>query len=495
MQYRSTRSSKNKIIPSTTAILKGLAPDGGLYVPADFPKANFKLEDLPQLSFRQITAMLLSLFFDDFSKEQITAAIINAYGDQWDDRSLVPIEKHNGNFYMELFHGPTLSLEDFSLQLLPQLMDFSRTMTKTQKKLIVLSATTADSGIAAMRGFINQDFADAFIFYPEDRASSVQVRQLLSSSGKNMHPFAVKVNFNQIQNQVAHLFNNDHFQAKLASHNLLLSSADSVNIAYLIPKIAYYLYAYGQLVRRREVKLGDPVNFAIASGTFSNALAGYYAKNLGLPLRLLCVSDENDTLTEFLREGKYDKRRKDRLTNTPAIDILLPNNLERLLFDLYDEDSQKVASLMNQLTQRGHYQVDSQILAKLQKNFIPYSINQRQVISEIKRVYNYDRYVIDPHTAISSAAAHDYQEETGDTAPMVIASTASPYKFPETIYEALAERKCPQEGVAAVRKLHEEIGGTLSIGVRSMFTREPDNEKVIESQHFAEAIDSVLKLD
>lgn len=278
MQYRSTRGSKNQTLNSPAAIIQGLAPDGGLYVPVKFPKADFKLEDLPKLSYKQIAAMIISLFFDDFSKEQIKSAVINAYSEQWDDRSIVPIEKHDHNFYMELFHGPTLAFKDIALQMLPQLMTRAVQIEQTDHKIIILTATSGDTGTASMRGFANQAGTDVIVFYPEGGVSPVQLKQMLSQRGKNLQAIAIKGNFDDAQTEVKKIFNDEHFKMRLIQNDFQFSSANSMNIGRLVPQISYYLYTYGQLVRRQEIKLGDEVNFTVPTGNFGDILAGYYAK-------------------------------------------------------------------------------------------------------------------------------------------------------------------------------------------------------------------------
>lgn len=495
MQYRSTRGSKENTLTAPQAIIQGLAQDGGLYVPVAFPQANFKLEDLSKLSYNQIAAMVISLFFDDFTKEQITTAVQSAYSEQWDDRSIVPIEKHDNRFYMELFHGPTLAFKDIALQMLPQLMTRAVQIEKIDKDIIILTATSGDTGTASMRGFANQKGTDVIVFYPEGGVSPVQLKQMLSQRGNNLRAIAIKGNFDDAQTEVKKIFNDDSFKKRLNANGYQFSSANSMNIGRLVPQISYYLYTYGQLVRRQEIKLGDEVNFAVPTGNFGDILAGYYAKKLGLPIKkLICASNENNVLTDFFNNGVYDKRRKFHLTNAPAMDILVSSNLERLLFDLYDENNYEVASLMNQLTQRGHYQVNGEVFTKLQKNFAAGFATEEEVKSEIKRVYNYDRYVIDPHTAVGSFVANQYQKKTGDQTPMVIVSTASPYKFPETVYEAITGGPSMQTGVGAIKELHDELGGQLSIGVRALFDREPKTEKIIEPNDMEKEISSILDL-
>lgn len=495
MQYRSTRGSKENTLTAPQAIIQGLAQDGGLYVPVAFPHANFKLEDLSKLSYKQIAAMVISLFFDDFSKDLITTSVQNAYSEQWDDRSIVPIEKHDNRFYMELFHGPTLAFKDIALQVLPQLMTRAVQIEKINKDIIILTATSGDTGTASMRGFASQKGTDVIVFYPEGGVSPVQLKQMLSQRGDNLQAIAIKGNFDDAQTKVKKIFNDTAFRDRLSANGYQFSSANSMNIGRLVPQISYYLYTYGQLVRRQEITLGDEVNFAVPTGNFGDILAGYYAKKLGLPIKkLICASNENNVLTDFFHNGIYDKRRKFHLTNAPAMDILVSSNLERLLFDLYGENNHEIASLMNQLTQRSHYQVSGEVFTKLQEIFAAGFATEEEVKAEIKRVYDYDRYVIDPHTAVGSYVANQYQKKTNDHTPMVIVSTASPYKFPETVYEAITGGPSMQTGVSAIKELHDELGGQLSIGVRALFEREPKTEKIIEPDDMKKEISSILDL-
>lgn len=495
MRYRSTRAVIKKQLTPASAIIKGLAPDGGLYVPTHFPKDYFKLEDLLRLSYKQISALIISIFFDDLSKNQIITAVQNAYSKQWDDRSIIPIRKHNNNFYLELFHGPTLSFKDISLQLLPQLLANAIQIENINQNIAILNVTSGDSGIATLRGFVNQKDKSVMSFYPESSVDSVQLRQLLSQNNDNLQAIAIKENFDDAQAEIKRLFNDEKLKMQLNKHDYMIFSANSINIASLIPQISYYLYTYGQLVRRREINLGDKINFSMPAGNFGNVIAAYYAKKLGLPIKkIICTSNENNVFTRFFKHGVYDKRKKLHLTNEPSMDILVSSNLERLLFELYDGDEKEITNLMNQLTQRGHYRINGKVLKKIQKNFVAGFATEREIIKEIGRVYSYNRYVIDPNTAAASYVAKQYQQQTGDSTIMAIVSTDSPYKFPEVVYEAITGRVCPQTGISAIKKLHEEIGGQLSIGVRSLFDHKPEVEKKIVSPNIELAIKEKLKL-
>lgn len=496
MDYRSTQGDLSTILKSPTAILQGLAPDGGLYVPLHFPQPSYNLASLTSLPYQQLAATILSWFFDDFTSDQLLKSTTAAYGDQWDDHLIAHLSsKHAGNYYLELFHGPTLAFKDIALQMLPRLMAQAAQDTQLEKQIVILTATSGDTGTASMRGFSNQQGTRVIVFYPAGGVSPVQLRQMLSQPGTNLHAIAIKGNFDDAQTSVKHIFNDHAFNVRLAQNNYCFSSANSMNIGRLIPQIVYYFAAYGQLVQTGAIQLGDKVNFTVPTGNFGDILAGYYAKKLGLPInKLLCASNENNVLTDFFQSGKYDRQRKFYLTNSPAMDILVSSNLERLLFDLYDEDCVTIAQLMKQLSTNGHYQVSPAVFAKLQQQFAAGYATPDEVEAEIKRVYLNDGYVIDPHTAVASHVTYQYQQQSRDTTPTVIVSTASPYKFPETVYHALTNQQVKQSGLPALQQLHDFLGDQLSAGVQSLIVQTPRQEKVINPAEMESLISKILNL-
>lgn len=496
MQYRSTRGSITATLNSPQAVIQGLAPDGGLFVPVDFPKVNLPLNDLPNMNYQEIAQLVLSWFFDDFSSEQLNAIVNDAYGQQWDQDTIAPVSaQHSGNYYLELFHGPTLAFKDIALQVLPRLMKRSLTIEKINNQIIILTATSGDTGMASMRGFSDQAGTQVIVFYPHGGVSPVQLRQMLGQRGQNLTAIAIDGNFDDAQTAVKTIFNDQSFNQELRKNGFQFSSANSMNIGRLVPQIVYYLSAYGQLVRRNVIQAGEPLNFTVPTGNFGDILAGYYAKKLGLPInRLICASDENNVLTDFFNSGKYDRQRPFYLTNSPAMDILVSSNLERLLFDLYDENATEIRALMDQLNHDGSYQVSSAVFGKMNVTFNAGFATQDQVLQEIRRVYGHDGYVIDPHTAVASFATHQYQAKHQDKTPTVIVSTASPYKFPETVYKAVTGNEVTTSGLEAIKQLQATLQQPLSANVQQLFEQSAKTEQVIEPSAMEATISKILKL-
>lgn len=496
MNYRSTRGNVKNTLKSSDAVVQGLAPDGGLYVPVDFPKPVYDLEKLIQLPYQQLAKTILQWFFDDYPEDQLADGTTKAYADQWDDDSIAPLSREKAGFnYLELYHGPTLAFKDIALQMLPQLMTKAVKLNGVNRDIVILTATSGDTGTASMRGFSNVDGTQVIVFYPDGGVSPVQLKQMLSQPGQNLTAVAVKGNFDDAQTEVKHIFNDHAFNQRLIDNGYQFSSANSMNIGRLVPQVVYYFAAYGQLVKQDKIKFGDAVNFTVPTGNFGDILAGWYAKKLGLPIKkLICASNENNVLTDFFTTGKYDRRRDFHLTSAPAMDILVSSNLERLLFDVYDEDAPAVKNLMEQLQNDGFYQVASSAKEKLDQAFAAGFATQAQVASEIKYVYETSGYLIDPHTAVGSFVARSYQKETGDQTPMIIVSTASPYKFPETVYHALTGRNTDQQGMPAIKQLHDLVGGELTAGVKELFEYQPRKEALVAPDDMEKLIAEVLEL-
>ena len=496
MNYRSTRGNVKNTLKSSDAVVQGLAPDGGLYVPVDFPKPVYDLEKLIQLPYQQLAKTILQWFFDHYPEDQLADGTTKAYADQWDDDSIAPLSREKAGFnYLELYHGPTLAFKDIALQMLPQLMTKAVKLNGVNRDIVILTATSGDTGTASMHGFSNVDGTQVIVFYPDGGVSPVQLKQMLSQPGQNLTAVAVKGNFDDAQTEVKHIFNDHAFNQRLIDNGYQFSSANSMNIGRLVPQVVYYFAAYGQLVKQDKIKFGDAVNFTVPTGNFGDILAGWYAKKLGLPVnKLICASNENNVLTDFFKTGKYDRRREFHLTSAPAMDILVSSNLERLLFDVYDEDAPAVKNLMEQLQNDGFYQVASSAKEKLDQAFAAGFATQAQVASEIKYVYETSGYLIDPHTAVGSFVARQYQKNSDDQTPMVIVSTASPYKFPETVYHALTGQDTQQQGLPAIKQLHDLVGGELTAGVKELFDHQPRKESLVAPDEMEKLIAEVLEL-
>lgn len=490
MKYRSTRGNINNTLNSSNAIIQGLASDSGLYVPVKFPKANWKLTNLPELSYQEIAKLVFELFFDDFSNQEITQIVESAYGKQWDDKEIAPLKAKDGNFYLELYHGPTLAFKDIALQALPLLMTQAIKNEQINNKIIILTATSGDTGSASMAGFSNKSGTEVLVFYPEGGVSPVQLKQMLNLPGENLKAFAIKGNFDDAQTEVKHIFNDHSFNQKIKRENCQFSSANSMNIGRLIPQIVYYLYSYGKLVKDKKIKLGDQVNYTVPTGNFGDILAAYYAKKLGLPInKLICASNENNVLTDFFITGKYDRIRPFHLTNAPAMDILVSSNLERLLFDLDNENSQEIREWMSKLNKEGAYQVNKHVLNKMNDIFVAGFATGDEVKQEIRRVYENSFYVIDPHTAVASFVTKKYQKQTNDKTPTIIVSTANPYKFPETVYSALTKKEVDRT-TPTLNQLHNLLEDELPPTVKKLFEVQNTHETCIT---ISEMRDVILK--
>ena len=496
MQYRSTRGNIKNTLNSAQAIIQGLAPDGGLLVPVTFPQAKVPLDKLPQMTYQEMAQMVLQWFFDDFSDEQLQTVVNNAYGQQWDASTIAPLSAaHDGNYYLELFHGPTLAFKDIALQVLPQLMTQAIKNEHIHQQIVILTATSGDTGTASMRGFSDQPNTQVIVFYPHGGVSHVQLKQMLGQHGQNLTVLAIEGNFDDAQTAVKHIFNDQSLNQRLLDHHYQFSSANSMNIGRLIPQIVYYLGAYAQLVNRQVIKNGESVNFTVPTGNFGDILAGYYAKKLGLPIhKLICASNENNVLTDFFTSGEYNRQRSFFLTNAPAMDILVSSNLERLLFDVYGEDETMISSLMKQLNADGHYTISAAAEKQLHQTFAAGFANQKQVLAEIHHVYDRDGYLIDPHTAVASYVAKQYQNQQNDATPNVIVSTASPYKFPETVLQAITNHQSSTTGLPAIKELQTLLGKPLSSNVQSLFNMTPRSEHVIVPTDMEHSIAEILKL-
>ncbi len=431
------------------AILKGLADDGGLYTFADIP--SLAMEPLLDLNYQELALRILRVLFDDFSEEELTHCIRSAYTDTFDAEDVVNISKINDAYLLELYHGPTSAFKDVALTILPQLLSASA----PTKKVYILTATSGDTGKAALEGFKNVENTFITVFYPKDLVSPVQEKQMNTTTGDNVEVISVNGNFDDCQSLVKKCYE------ELRPENVFLSSANSINIGRLVPQIVYYFKAYIELVRRSEIRLQDKVNFIVPTGNFGNILAGYIAKKMGCPIcKLVCVSNRNNVLTDFINTGSYDRNRPFYHTMSPSMDILVSSNLERLLFMLSDHDDQKIARYMRELKETGSYRIDEELLRKLQENFVACCCDEEDTKKAIRKAFDQDHRLIDPHTAIAYFA----NDLLKDPHKSIIVSTASAYKFSKSVLDALTENDIEDE-VAAMDALYrlskEEIPAAL----------------------------------
>ena len=428
MRFISTRG-KGEAISSSEAIIKGIADDGGLYVPIEFPKLYDNLKKKMGLSYEELAYEIIREFFDDIGDENFKEAIRNAYNDKF----FVKEEKN----FLELYHGPTSAFKDAALLFLPQIMKAAKKKENIGEEIVILTATSGDTGKAALQGFSNVDGFKVVVYYPEKGVSTIQQKQMVTQEGNNVKVIGIRGNFDNAQSGVKSIFGDNELKKKLKEEGFLLSSANSINIGRLIPQIVYYFYGYFDLVNKQKIKEGDKINIVVPTGNFGNILAAYYGKKMGLPIgKLICSSNENNVLTDFLKTGVYDKRRELILTESPSMDILISSNLERLLFEANNRDSLETKKLMEELNSKGVYSI-SQNAKEFLNDFYGNYANINEVYEAIKYVYDNEQYLMDTHTAVGYVVLEKYRNETSDYRQALVASTASPYKFPRSICNAL----------------------------------------------------------
>ncbi|MHC1683306.1 MAG: threonine synthase [Clostridiaceae bacterium] len=435
MFYRSTRGDE-KTFSSVEAIVKGIADDGGLFVPVSFPELKISLEELLKLDYKDIAFEVIHSFFDEFTEEELKGAIDKAYG-KFSTPAVAPVSKVGEEFFLELYHGPTFAFKDIALTLLPYLMTMSAKKLKSDKEIVILTATSGDTGKAALEGFADVDGTRIIVFFPEEGVSEVQKLQMVTQKGKNVSVVGIEGNFDDAQRGVKEILGNDSLGELLSRNNMAFSSANSINIGRLVPQIVYYFTSYSDLIKKGEIKLGDKLNFVVPSGNFGNILAGYYAKKLGLPINnLICASNKNRVLTDFLNSGTYDKNREMYLTNSPSMDILVSSNLERYLYEICDQNPTKTKELMEALNSNGKYEIDDKMKNNL-KNFFGGFCDEESTLSAIKNVYDEYDYLMDTHTAVAHHVYNQYKTKHNDETKTVIVSTASPFKFAESVCKGL----------------------------------------------------------
>ena len=446
MEFFSTRNVNEKV-SAAQAIAQGLSQEGGLFVPASFPKVD--LDAACKMEYAQLASHILSGYLEDYDPNFLKQATADTYGAAFGGKA-GQLEHVEGSTYaLELWHGPTCAFKDYALQLMPKLLvEAKKNLGRTEQTLILV-ATSGDTGKAALEGYKNIPGVKILVFYPDSGTSEIQRLQMVTQQGDNVGVYAVKGNFDDAQTGVKRVFADKQLAAELAKKDVRLSSANSINWGRLVPQIVYYFAAYGRLVRNHEIEMGQPVDFCVPTGNFGDILAGYYAKQMGLPVgKLVCASNRNNVLTEFFETGTYNARREFFKTTSPSMDILVSSNLERLLYHITGSDAQ-VAAWMADLAEKGSYTVNSTTLETIRADFAAGCASDEEVAQEIKAIYQKVGYLCDPHTAVAFKVAREYQAASQSHNPMVVLSTASPYKFPRDVRTALGA-EAPQSDVAAM---------------------------------------------
>jgi len=436
MYYTSTRDNSVRITPSM-AILKGLSEEGGLFVPCEFPRLSASLSEIAKMDYKETAYLVMKDFLTDFTEEELRSCIAKAYDEKFDTEEIAPIAEADGVYYLELFHGKTIAFKDMALSILPHLLTTAAKKNNSDKETVILTATSGDTGKAALAGFAGVKGTRIIVFYPKGGVSKVQEKQMVTQKESNTLVIGVKGNFDDCQSKVKELFADKELKAKMADKGFCFSSANSINIGRLVPQIVYYVYAYGKLLSEERIKEGEKINVCVPTGNFGNILAAYFAKKMGLPInRLICASNENKVLFDFFESGEYDKNREFILTDSPSMDILISSNLERLIYFIVGSDSEKTKKLMEDLKSAGKYGIRDKF-PELRADFDAEYANWDDCSKKIHDLYENVGYVIDTHTAVAAAAYDKYLKKHSDNTKTVIASTASPYKFARSVMKAI----------------------------------------------------------
>ena len=494
MQYISTRDAGARFTASQ-AITRGLAADGGLLTPYYIPKLpNKALDDLKDMSYQHRAVYVMKQFLEEFSVKELTDFAAAAYGPaKFDTPAVAPVRTVDGNTHcLELWHGPTCAFKDMALQMLPHLLTASLTKTEEFKTVCILVATSGDTGKGALEGFRDVPKTRILVFYPKDGVSQVQELQMVTQEGGNVGVVSVVGNFDDAQTGVKRLFSDEGLRQTLADKGFFFSSANSINWGRVLPQIVYYVSAYCDLLRDEKIQPGQTINVCVPTGNFGNILAAYYAREMGVPIgRLICASNSNNVLTDFIRTGVYDRNRTFYNTMSPSMDILISSNLERLLLSL-TQDVDEVKGYMEQLNATGRYEVREKVREKLQKLFWGYCCDDKETQRVIGEMYKTHDYLIDPHTAVAFSALEQYRKETGDETPCVVASTASPFKFCGSVLGALGETEVAS-GLDALDQLSEKTGLPAPAPLAGLRSKTVRFNTTVEKDHMVDAVLSMLE--
>lgn len=497
MKYISTRDKSLKL-NSAEAIKRGLSEDGGLFVPEEFPKiTKAEINSLVGKSYIERANYVLAKYLTDFTKAEIEKCTNGAYGgDKFSSDKVAPVVKINDSEYiLELWHGPTCAFKDMALQILPHFMTTSMKKTGEDKTIVILVATSGDTGKAALEGFKDVDGTKIIVFYPSEGVSDIQKLQMVTQSGKNVCVEGIKGNFDDAQNGVKKIFTDAALAAELEKNGYAFSSANSINWGRLVPQIVYYISAYCDMVEGGEIKNGDKINVCVPTGNFGNILAAYYAKKMGLPInKLICASNRNDVLTDFIRTGEYNKNREFYQTVSPSMDILISSNLERLLFDISGNDDKKINKMMSDLSKKGQYKLTKTLHNKITKLFWGGCCDDYFTKEQIWKTFAEDEYTLDTHTAVAVDVYKQYVSQTGDMTKTIIASTASPFKFNGSVLSALGIEPYGKTEFELLDLLREKSDMDIPKSLAELKDKEIRFDEVIANDEMESSIKKTLKI-
>ena len=491
--YNSTRDN-NETAQASQAILKGLATNGGLFVPDHIPALTTSLEDLAKMSYQEVAYEVMSLMLTDFTEEELKHCINSAYDKKFDTDEIAPLVEKAGANYLELFHGSTIAFKDMALSILPYLLVTSAKKNNVKNDIVILTATSGDTGKAALAGFADVPGTKIIVFYPKNGVSPIQEKQMVTQRGDNTYVVGIHGNFDDAQTGVKNMFNNTDLAKKMDNNGYQFSSANSINIGRLVPQMVYYVYAYTRLVKQGKIKAGDKINVVVPTGNFGNILAAYYAKEMGIPIaKFICASNDNKVLYDFFETGVYNKNREFILTTSPSMDILISSNLERLIYKIADGSDVKNNELMNALTSKGEYTISDDMKAKLAEFYGGYA-SENETAATIKKVYESDGYIMDTHTAVAATVYDKYVAKTGDKTPTVIASTASPYKFTRSVMDAIDPAYDSKTDFELVDELNKLSGVKIPQAIEDIRSAAVLHNTVCDYTKMQETVEDILKL-
>ena len=489
--YKSTRDAE-KTVTASQAILKGLADDGGLFVPVSIPKLPVSLGELKEMTYQEIAYTVMKEFLTDFTEEELKSCIAKAYDSKFDTEEIAPLAKVEDAYYLELFHGATIAFKDMALSILPHLLTTSAKKNQVKNEIVILTATSGDTGKAALAGFADVEGTKIIVFYPKNGVSRVQELQMVTQKGDNTSVVAIHGNFDNAQSGVKAMFENKELEKELNEAGYQFSSANSINIGRLVPQVAYYVYAYAKLLQNEEIAEDEEINVVVPTGNFGNILAAYYAKNMGIPIaKLICASNENKVLYDFFQTGTYDRNREFVLTTSPSMDILISSNLERLIYKISGEDARKDTDLMTELKTKGSYAITGEMKANL-ADFAAGYATEEQVAKTIHDIYEDTGYVMDTHTAVAATVYKAYKEDSKDDRKTVIASTASPYKFAGSVMSAIDPKYKGQDDFKLIEELQKVSGTELPNAIKEIMNAEIRHNTECDVDQMEQTVKNIL---
>lgn len=489
--YKSTRDAE-KTVTASQAILKGLADDGGLFVPVSIPKLPVALGELKEMTYQEIAYTVMKEFLTDFTEEELKNCIAKAYDSKFDTEEIAPLAKVEDAYYLELFHGATIAFKDMALSILPHLLTTSAKKNQVKNEIVILTATSGDTGKAALAGFADVEGTKIIVFYPKNGVSRVQELQMVTQKGDNTSVVAIHGNFDNAQSGVKAMFENKELEKELNEAGYQFSSANSINIGRLVPQVVYYVYAYAKLLQNEEIAEDEEINVVVPTGNFGNILAAYYAKNMGIPIaKLICASNENKVLYDFFQTGTYDRNREFVLTTSPSMDILISSNLERLIYKISGEDARKDTDLMTELKTKGSYAITGEMKANL-ADFAAGYATEEQVAKTIHDIYEDTGYVMDTHTAVAATVYKAYKEDSKDDRKTVIASTASPYKFAGSVMSAIDPKYKGQDDFKLIEELQKVSGTELPNAIKEIMNAEIRHNTECDVDQMEQTVKNIL---